>query len=378
MSDPRDEQFTEDPKLGDLLREARLEKGLELTDVAGLTTVRREYLEALEEGRYSELPEDVYTRNFLKLFAQAVGFDVVRAQEMYRSERRDAQLLDTTEQRLERDREIAATVPPAADGNRWWDAPGRGAPRWGPLISTVLMVVAVVALALWGFNSTFFEASSDAAAERDSVTETRTSRPPQSESVEEAAEEPASEGIPRTVRLSVESTPAGAEVLVDEFPLPGVTPIESAPVTARPSRTIRVVREGYVPYEGEFDLTSDRHLSFFLTPLSAVQPEEEAEADASPGVAAEEPAAAAAEAEQQDQVTLTITEDTWLEVYRGTSRNEGERLAFMTARAGQTFDYRLPVYIHVGNAGGVELTVEGQSRGTLGSSGEVRGLAVTD
>jgi cytoskeleton protein RodZ len=174
----------------------------------------------------------------------------------------------------------------------------------------------------------------------------------------------------------VSSTPPGAEVLVDEFPLPGVTPIESAPVTARPSRTIRIELEGYEPYEEEFDLTQDRNLSFFLTPVTAAEaPQETAgEAAATTEATAQEEAGGGAEGE----ATLTITEDTWLEVYRGTSRNQGARLAFMTARAGQSFSYELPIYIHVGNAGGVELTVEGQDRGVLGSSGEVRGLVVTD
>lgn len=375
MSDVEDTHFPADPQLGDLLREARESRGLDLSDVAGLTNVRKEYLEALEEGRYSELPEDVYTRNFLRLFAQAVGFDVVRAQEMYRSERRESQGFDTREERLERDREIAATVPPAGDGSRWWDSPGSG-PRWGPLVSTVLMVVAVVALALWGFNSTFFNSSRQTPGEN---TGPAASVPEAEEgSAEAAADADPENQVPRTVRLSVVSDPPGAEVLVDEFPLPGATPIESAPVTARPSRTIRVVHEGYLPYEEEFDLTRDRNLSFFLTPLpTAAETDEPAGAEAD-GEALAEEGGDGPQGGAEDGVTLTITEDTWLEVYSGTSRNQGERLAFTTARAGQTFDFPLPVYIHVGNAGGVELTVDGQARGVLGSSGEVRGVAVTD
>ena len=375
MSNAEDQQFSADPRLGDLLREAREERGLELSDVAGLTNVRRDYLEALEEGRYSDLPEDVYTRNFLKLFAQAVGLDAVRAQEMYRSERREGQGLDTTELRLERDREIASTVP-AGDGNRWWESP-RSGPRWGPLISTVLMVLAVVAFALWGFNSTFFDASRETPAETPGESQPE-GAPAQSTAAEAETEAAAAEEetFPRTVRLSVESTPPGAEVLVDEFPLPGVTPIESAPVTARPSRTIRVVREGYLPYEEEFDLTRDRNLSFFLTPVTAE--EQPTASEGNETATTVETDGATETAGQEGEVVLTITEDTWLEVYSGTNRNQGDRLAFTTARAGQAFSYPLPVYIHVGNAGGVELTVEGEDRGVLGSSGEVLGLAVTN
>lgn len=383
MSDVEDRQNPPEPQLGDLLREAREERGLDLSDVAGLTNVRKEYLVALEEGRYADLPEDVYTRNFLRLFAQAVGFDVVRAQEMYRSEKREARGLDVNEQRLERDRELAADVRPVGDGSRWWETPASGS-RWAPLVSTVLMVVAVVALALWGFNSTFFNTSrADPAEEAPAPSEAAA---PREEAGQASPEEAPQTGIPRTIRLSVSSNPPGAEVLVDEFPLPGTTPIESAPVTARPSRTIRVELEGYVPAEQEFDLTFDRNLSFALTPQSAAVDAQQAESGQSPdavggqGQGNEQGGEQGGEAAQQGdepQATLTITEDTWLEVYRGTSRNQGERLAFMTARAGQTLSYPLPVYIHVGNAGGVDLEVDGQSRGPLGSSGEVRGLAVT-
>lgn len=408
MSEITDPRFPDDPRLGDLLREARESRDLDLSDVAGLTNVRRDYLTALEEGRYRDLPEDVYTKNFVRLYSQAVGFDVVRALEIYRSERRDANVFNTSEQRLEHDREQAADVPPLSEGGPWWESLVP-TPRWGALISTILMVGAVVALALWGFNSTFFNASRTSTTANSSATNsgdagmapTDGRAPAQEESVEQALNT-----MPRTVRLSVSSVPAGAEVSVDEFPLPGTTPIESAPVTARESRTIRVTLDGYEPAEQQFDLTFDRNLSFALTPAGT--PAAEAGDDAAVGAATEpgtEPGeeplgeagvatgegasseqAAGDPATQQadqavdqaaDQATLRITEDTWLEVYQGTARNQGQRLAFTTARAGETLQFRLPIYVHVGNAGGVELTVAGQERGPLGSSGEVRGLAVT-
>ena len=74
-------------RLGDVLREAREDKGLDINDVARITHVRKEYLRALDEGRYGDLPEEVYTRNFIKLYAQAVGLDDVRLLERYSRER---------------------------------------------------------------------------------------------------------------------------------------------------------------------------------------------------------------------------------------------------------------------------------------------------
>src|SRR5690606_16743378 len=83
--------------LADLLRSARESRGLSLADVAELTHVRQEYLRALEEGRYGDLPEDVYARNFVRLFAQAVGVDVERAMSAYQLERKQAGGLTTLE-----------------------------------------------------------------------------------------------------------------------------------------------------------------------------------------------------------------------------------------------------------------------------------------
>ena len=73
--------------LGDVLREARESKDLSLNDVADITHIRKEYLRALDEGRYDDLPEEVYTRNFIKLYAGAVGLDDTRLLERYSRER---------------------------------------------------------------------------------------------------------------------------------------------------------------------------------------------------------------------------------------------------------------------------------------------------
>jgi len=92
-------------ELGRLLRDARVERGLELTDIAERTHVRLDYLRSLEEGNYEGLPEDVYTRNFVRLYAKAVGVGPDEAVEVYQRERQLAGGLSTMEVRLERERE---------------------------------------------------------------------------------------------------------------------------------------------------------------------------------------------------------------------------------------------------------------------------------
>ena len=131
--------------LGDMLVEARQRKALELSDVAELTHVRLEYLRALEEGRYQDLPEDVYSRNYVRLYAQAVGLDEAAVLDSYGRERRRAVGMSTLEQRLEQERRGEV---PARDRR-----PGL---PFGTLLPTLLLVVVLVGLAVWGFNSLLF------------------------------------------------------------------------------------------------------------------------------------------------------------------------------------------------------------------------------
>ena len=72
--------------LGDKLRHLRAEEGLSLADIAKTTKVRLDYLNYLETGQYEKLPGEVYIRNFLKLYAQALRVDPSKVLAMYDNE----------------------------------------------------------------------------------------------------------------------------------------------------------------------------------------------------------------------------------------------------------------------------------------------------
>lgn len=57
------------------LKAAREARGLSLSDVFNTTRVSRITLEALENDDFDRLPPPVYTRNFIRKYAQAVGID---------------------------------------------------------------------------------------------------------------------------------------------------------------------------------------------------------------------------------------------------------------------------------------------------------------
>jgi len=60
---------------GEMLRLARESHGLPLEVVAAETRIRIEYLEAIEQDDYAALPGDVYTRGFLRNYANHLGLD---------------------------------------------------------------------------------------------------------------------------------------------------------------------------------------------------------------------------------------------------------------------------------------------------------------
>lgn len=70
-----------------LLLQAREERGLERTEVASRIKVPCRYIERIEEGRYHEIPEDVYSRIYLKAYCKFLGLDVARVYGLYKVER---------------------------------------------------------------------------------------------------------------------------------------------------------------------------------------------------------------------------------------------------------------------------------------------------
>lgn len=59
--------------LGERLKKMRNGKRISLNDLARSIAVRVEYLQALEEGKYSEMPADVYAKGFLRSYAAYFG-----------------------------------------------------------------------------------------------------------------------------------------------------------------------------------------------------------------------------------------------------------------------------------------------------------------
>lgn len=61
--------------LGNMLKQARLQRGLSLEAIEKRTLIRQMLLSALEEGKISDLPEPIYIRALLRRYGNALGLD---------------------------------------------------------------------------------------------------------------------------------------------------------------------------------------------------------------------------------------------------------------------------------------------------------------
>ena len=70
---------------GALLKEARLAQGLDFETISRDTTITRKYLEALEEEDMAALPGEAYLVGFLRNYAEYLGLDKERLNNLYRA-----------------------------------------------------------------------------------------------------------------------------------------------------------------------------------------------------------------------------------------------------------------------------------------------------
>jgi cytoskeleton protein RodZ len=61
--------------VGQALRKARTDRGIDLSAVERATKIRLKFLEAMEEDRWEELPAPVYARGFLSIYARFLDLD---------------------------------------------------------------------------------------------------------------------------------------------------------------------------------------------------------------------------------------------------------------------------------------------------------------
>ena len=126
------------PEIGETLRETRMRRRIDMTEVEAATKIRAKYLRALENEEWDLLPGPTFVKTFLRTYAEFLDLDPRLLVEEYR-------------QRYERPSSQDLTpFGPGLGGQR---RRRRQRPRrnWGPAIAVFLGIVVLLA-ALYGLS----------------------------------------------------------------------------------------------------------------------------------------------------------------------------------------------------------------------------------
>lgn len=80
------ESGAKDGGVGGTLQAFRMRRGVSLKDVSQVLRIRQVYLQAIEDGRFEELPGSIYSRGFVRAYAQYLGLDGDQIVERFKSE----------------------------------------------------------------------------------------------------------------------------------------------------------------------------------------------------------------------------------------------------------------------------------------------------
>ena len=306
-----------------MLRDVRVSRGLTLRDAAGSLRIRIAYLEAIEAGRFKDLPGATYASGFLRAYASYLGIDgddvISRFKEALEGIKRPTNL---------------SLPSPAESGHM--------------PTGSVFLVAAIIAIAAYGgwyYMSVegrdpgeFFAgvpqriagllSRSDGASAPDTAANSAViARAPESA--------PALRSEPAQIPPPAESAPPGPSTTSPAPPQPPVAALTPAPPPA--------------------------------PPITAASP-----APASDAVTA---AASSGPAQPRGRIVLRATADSWVEL-----RAPGESpILSRILKRGETYDVpvRDDLVLATGNAGGLEIAVDGKTLPQLGAAGAVqRGIAL--
>lgn len=328
------------------IRSVREAAGLQIRDVAQALRISGAFIEAIEAGRYGELPSPVYVNGFVRSYA---GYLQLDCDEMVR--------------RVQLELAPAIITEPLQFPNAPQDQPRPS--------RTLLLLGLALALAVFGFwylNVQFMQARQpDATAPRQEgdLAVSGNEAPPASE-ISAAPVETAPAPLPESEPIAEAPQIPPLEELVSENPAAGEAGSKTmdSPVVneAAPQEAEAMLAEDVGPVE----ITSTATLPSI--DLRAAQSDG---APPAPVPQVAEPAPSVLpEALAKAPVVLLASSDTWMQV----SRANGEVLKSWVMRAGEQYvppQDEAGLKVMVGNAGALTVYVDGAALRELGRKGEV-------
>lgn len=293
--------------LGALLRQRRQTLGQPLAEIARDSRIRLAYLEAIEDGRYGDLPGSAYAAGFVRSYAEHLGLDGDEVVRRFRAERGAP-------------KEAAKLRFPSPMNEA-------SAPR-----GAVLLIGALIILLAYGI---YYLTS------------------PRMLDVAEVVLP-----VPESLRQLIPERGRGAEPLPPASSPAGPAPAVKASASLQPAPAALPAAATTAPSTTAPPLHG---------PSAAVAAAPSAAAAAAPGAAA--PSAPPATA--GNRIVLRATSDAWVEVRDRPGRTV---LISRILKAGEAFPVpdRPGLTLLTGNAGGIEVIVDGRTLAPLGRPGTVK------
>jgi cytoskeleton protein RodZ len=326
---------------GELLRQRREALGLDLGDVAAALKIKPAYLGSLEAGRPDQLPGPAYASGFVRAYGDHLGLD---GKEILRRFRLEAAGLDAKS-------DLSFPMPL---GER--SMPGR---------RTLLaaLILTVCAYGSWYYLSAGERSRPERVAEVPAMLlppKIRTSRPPPVSPPAAAAAEATSTGRPSD-GLPVSSVSAAGRPVASRaaaaLPAPPASSAGSTPILARLAAGSAMPGTVPIPVPPSSGIGSD------------------AAASPSPGPPAETQRTYGA-VDGSARIVLHVIAESWIEVRDAA----GSVLFTGVLEPGE--NYQVPdrpgVEMRTGNAGGLQITLDGRPLPALGALGAVRRHVVLD
>jgi cytoskeleton protein RodZ len=314
------------PRAGADVRAARERLGWALSDVAAMLRIRPAYLDALEAGRLNKLPGNVYALGFLRSYATALGLDAEEVARRFRAEVGE----------IPRHSELIFPAP----------VPERGLPA-GALILLGLILVG-------GAYIGWYRLSGEGKLPAETVAQV----PARLASLADQAV-PGPDG-----RIPVPAPPPPAPPRTDnggEFEprhAAAENPLLQPEPPPPPPAPIEEMRSASIP-----GATATTAIAMPVPP--PMRPPEPAPPQASTSQGPADPANP-----DSTRVVLRFTGDTWVQV----KERGGQTLVTRVMKAGETFPVptRANLVLNTGNAGRVEILVDGALVPPIGGQGAVR------
>ena len=334
--------------IGETLRRERVRRNLGLDQISRELKISPKLLYAIEAEEFDKLPGTIFAKNFVRQYARLLGLDEEEmAAEVQRALQPPPEVPNFAQKGKAPPVETFQPQPPPIQLPRvddWESAGDRGFSWSSPLPALALFVVAMLVCS--GVYAWYQRTRHPVLAQN----QTTSSAP-----VEQPAAPPAVEP-PAAPPQSQEATPGGVETARQQTPAPA--PSQPSPVQAVPPQTPPPPK----PAE--------------TTTPAARTPETVAAKPVPPAVPAAAPPSDSAAPSGPIRVRLEITaeEPSWVLV-----RTDGKYLFSGTLEANQTrtAEASRNLELRLGNAGGVNVTLNGKAIGALGPKGQVRTVQFT-